>query len=126
MSEIPDDLIYTEEHEWGKVIDGELRYGITAHAQDELGDIVYVELPDEGEEVEKGEVMGVIESVKAVSDIYAPISGRVTEVNRKLEANPELINEDPYGEGWIVQIEIEDESELDSLINPEEYEETID
>ncbi|MBS3782021.1 MAG: glycine cleavage system protein GcvH [Candidatus Thermoplasmatota archaeon] len=125
MSEIPDNLKYTEEHEWIKVSDGEARYGITDHAQDELGDIVYVELPEVGEEISKGDMLGVIESVKTVSDLYAPLSGTVKDVNVELEVGPEMMNEDPYGDGWIVVIEIADEDELDELLDPEEYEETF-
>ncbi len=122
MVEIPDDRRYTEEHEWGKVSDGKIKYGITDYAQDELGDIVYVELPEEGEEVERGDMIGVIESVKTVSDLYAPVSGTISAVNRDLETSPETLNEDPYEEGWIVEIEISDESEVNMMMNPEEYE----
>ncbi|MEF8873121.1 MAG: glycine cleavage system protein GcvH [Candidatus Thermoplasmatota archaeon] len=123
MTEIPDDLVYSKDHEWIKVDDGKVRYGITDHAQDELGDIVYVELPEEGEKVEKGDMVGVIESVKAVSDLYIPISGEIMEVNKEVESEPELLNEDPYGEGWIAVIEIADEGEVESLLSAEEYEE---
>ncbi len=125
MSEIPDDLKYGEEHEWVKITDGKVRYGITEYAQDELGDIVYVELPEEGEEVKLGDMAGVIESVKAVSDLYAPISGKIIEVNTELEAEPELLNEDPYGKGWIAVMEIGDESEVESLLSAQEYKELI-
>ncbi len=122
MVEILDDRRYTEDHEWGKVTDGKIKYGITDYAQDELGDIVYVELPEEGEEVERGDMMGVIESVKTVSDLYAPVSGTISKVNRDLEAEPETLNEDPFGEGWIVEIEMADKSEVEMLMNHEEYE----
>ncbi len=125
MSEIPDNLKYTEDHEWVEVSDGEARYGITDHAQDELGDIVYVELPKAGEEVNKGDMVGVIESVKTVSDIYSPISGEVKEVNDELEAAPELMNDDPYGDGWVMVIEIKDEEELEDLMDAEEYEDVV-
>ncbi len=121
MADIPDDLKYTEDHEWIEIKDGRARYGITNYAQEELGDIVYVELPQVGEEVKKGDMLGVIESVKTVSDLYAPISGKIEKVNEELEAAPELINDEPYGDGWIVLIEISDETELDALLNPEEY-----
>jgi len=125
MTDIPDDLIYSEGHEWGKVEDGKIKYGITDYAQSELGDIVYVEMPEEGEEVEKGDMLGVIESVKAVSDLYAPVSGTIKEVNKKLESDPELLNEDPFGEGWIAVIEFSDKSQVEGLMSPEEYEEIV-
>ncbi len=123
MTRIPDDLVYTEEHEWIKVIDEKIKYGITDYAQNELGDIVYVELPDEGEKMEKGDMLGVIESVKAVSDLYSPISGTISEVNRELESSPELLNEDPFAEGWIAVIDFSDRSEIDALMSAKEYEE---
>ncbi len=126
MTEIPEELKYTEEHEWVEISDGKLKYGITDHAQDELGDIVYVELPAEGEEVGKGDIAGVIESVKAVSDLYVPATGKILEVNDELEAQPEKINEDPYGEGWIAIIELEDESEISDLMSATEYENILD
>jgi len=122
MSKIPDNLKYTEDHEWIEVNNGEVRYGITDYAQDELGDIVYVELPETGEELNKGDMLGVIESVKTVSDLYAPLSGTIKDVNDELEAAPELLNDDPYGDGWIVVLEIADGDELDSLLEPKEYE----
>ncbi len=125
MSEIPDNLKYTEDHEWIEVTDGEARYGITDYAQDELGDIVYIELPETGEELSKGDMLGVIESVKTVSDLYAPLSGKIKEVNEELEAAPETINEDPYKDGWIVVIEIADEGELNELLDPKEYEDSL-
>ncbi len=125
MSEIPDNLKYTEDHEWIEMSDEEARYGITDYAQDELGDIVYVELPEVGEELNKGDMLGVIESVKTVSDLYAPLSGTVKEVNGELEGAPEIMNKDPYGEGWIVVLEITDEDELGNLLDPKEYEETL-
>ncbi len=121
MAEIDEGLKYTDNHEWIKIDGDEITYGITDYAQDELGDIVYVELPMEGEEVEKGDVIGVVESVKTVSDLYAPVSGTISAVNSMLEGEPEQINEDPFGEGWIIKIEIDDESELDDLITAEEY-----
>ncbi len=121
MPEIPEELRYTEDHEWVKLTDGEVQYGITDYAQEELGDIVYIELPEVGEEVEKGDMIGVVESVKTVSDLYAPISGTIKEVNDALEDSPETINEDPYGDGWIVTIEYEDKSEYEGLMDAEEF-----
>lgn len=121
MAEIDKELKYTENHEWIKVEGDEITYGITDYAQDELGDIVYVELPIEDEEVEKGEVIGVVESVKTVSDLYAPVSGTIKNVNTDLEGEPEKINEKPFGEGWIAKIEMDDESELDDLLTAEDY-----
>ena len=120
--EFPDDIKYTKEHEWVK-LDGKIAtVGITAYAQDQLGDIVYVELPDDAEIVSKGDAFGVVESVKSVSDVYAPLSGKVVETNDPLKENPETINEDPHGEGWIAKIEISDTTELDDLISAKEYE----
>ncbi len=121
MPEIPEELRYTEDHEWVKLTDGEVQYGITDYAQEELGDIVYIELPEVGEEVEKGDMIGVVESVKTVSDLYAPISGTIKEVNDALEDSPETINEDPYGDGWIVTIEYEDKSEYEGLMDAEKF-----
>lgn len=121
MPEIPEELRYTEDHEWVKLTNGEVQYGITDYAQEELGDIVYIELPEVGEEVEKGDMIGVIESVKTVSDLYAPMTGTITKVNDELEESPETINEDPYGDGWIVKIEHDDKSEYESLMDAEEF-----
>lgn len=115
------ELKYSKEHEWVK-LEGDRAYiGITDYAQDSLGDIVFVELPEEGEELEAGDVLGAVESVKAASDIYAPISGKVVEVNEELEDAPEMINEEPY-EAWIAVLEISDPSELEDLLSAEEYE----
>ncbi len=122
MPEVQDGLRYSEDHEWVKKENGELRYGITDYAQEELGDIVYVELPTVDEKIEKGDMFGVVESVKTVSDLYSPVSGTIKEVNQDLEGGPGLINEDPFGEGWIAIIEYEDESELETLLSAEEYE----
>jgi len=119
------DLYYTEEHEWLKVDDGEGTIGITDHAQSELGDIVFVDLPEEGKEFSKGDAIGTIEAVKTVSDIYAPVSGEVTEVNETLDEEAEKINQDPYGEGWIVKVKLSDKSEIDELLSAEEYEDLI-
>ena len=118
--DIPDNLYYTESHEW---VDPETgRVGISDFAQDELGDIVFVELPGVGDEIEKGADFGVVESIKAVSDVYTPVSGEVTDTNGALEADPEKVNEDPYGEGWLIEVDLADEGELDDLLGPEEYE----
>ncbi len=119
--EIPDDCRYLETHEWAREEDGTVRVGITDFAQDELGDIVFVELPTVGDGVERGEEFGVIESIKAVSDLYAPVSGEVVAVNEGLFDAPELVNDDPFGEGWMLEVEPADESELESLLSPSEY-----
>ena len=122
----PEHLKYTKDHEWLAVEeDGKVRVGITFYAQQELGDVVYVDLPKEGDEVEAGQSFAVVESVKAVSDIYAPVGGRVVAVNGVLEDKPELINEDPYGEGWIAVIEVADASEIESLLTAGEYKEQV-
>ncbi len=128
MPEIPEDLKYTEEHEWVNQEDNNtVRYGITDYAQSELGEIVYVELPEVGDKVEKGEMIGAVESVKTVSDLYAPLSGTIVKVNEELEDSSEIINEDPYGDGWIAVIELSGpSSELDSLISAEDYKLLID
>ena len=120
--EFPDDIRYTREHEWVRVQGNIATIGITDYAQDQLGDIVYVELPDDGEIVSKGDAFGVVESVKSVSDVFAPLFGKVVETNDPLKDNPETVNEDPYNEGWIVKLEIRDPTELDDLISAKEYE----
>ena len=122
--ETPDNLKYTREHEWVKLEEGKknIIVGLTEYAQEQLGDIVYVELPSVGEEVGKDDPMGVVESVKAVSDCYAPLSGKIVEVNDLLADNPETINEDCYGEAWLVKIEVKDSSELESFMDNVEYE----
>lgn len=126
MSNIPENLKYTKTHEW---IDMQDTYvgvcGITDHAQEMLTDIVFVELPEVGIEVKAGEQVAVVESVKAVSDVYAPVSGRITEVNKLLEDKPELLNSDPYGEGWIYKIDIKDKYELDELMDAAAYAEHV-
>jgi len=119
--DFPEDLKYSKEHEWVKVDGGIVIIGITAHAQDELGDVVYVEAPEVGSSVDASSTFGVVESVKAVSDLYAPVSGKVIEVNSRLEEEPELINTDPYNEAWIIKVEMTDSSELDALLTSEEY-----
>lgn len=119
--EIRKDLKYTREHEWVK-LEGEFaKIGITDYAQGELGDIVFVELPEIGTKLEQMKPFGVIEAVKAVSDLFAPLSGEVIEMNKRLEIEPNLINKDPYGEGWFIKVKPENPSELDSLLSEEEY-----
>lgn len=122
---IPETLQYSEEHEWVGVADGIATVGITDYAQDELGDIVFVELPVVGTVVSKAKPLGVVESVKAVSDVYAPLSGAVVEVNASLASNPERINEDPYGEGWMVRIRVADGAELSGLMTAAQYGEFV-
>ena len=119
---IPEDLQYTESHEWVRIEGETATIGITDHAQNELGDVVFVELPSEGDAFDAGESFGTVESVKAVSDLYAPVGGEVVEVNSALEDAPENINEDPYGEGWIVKLRTSDEPHL---LSPHEYEQVV-
>jgi len=123
MSEIPGDLLYTEEHEYLKRTDEEGVYlvGITDYAQGELGDVVYVELPEPGRSIGRMEVFGTVEAVKAVSDLYSPISGEVVAVNTGLADDPALVNSDPYGGGWMLKLRVSEPSELDQLLGPEEY-----
>ena len=123
MADVPGDLLYTEEHEYLKKTDeaGVFQVGITDYAQGELGDVVYVELPTAGESFTRKDVFGTVEAVKAVSDLYCPISGEVVEVNASLTDDPGQVNSDPYGAGWMVKIRISDESELDTLLGPDEY-----
>ena len=123
--DVPEDRQYLESHEWVAQTDDGVRVGITDFAQDELGDVVFVELPAVDEEVTAGEEFGVVESIKAVSDIYAPVSGTVTAVNDALADAPELVNEDPFGDGWFIEIDLADESELDDLLSPAAYSEQI-
>ncbi len=123
--EFPKDLKYTKEHEWVKVEGNIATVGITDYAQDSLGDVVYVELPQEGASVTKHEPFGVVESVKAVSDLYAPLSGSVTEVNDAIVDSPEAINEDPYGDAWMIKVEISSASELADLLTADEYQKFI-
>ncbi len=118
---LPKDLKYTKNHEWLRIEGEEAFVGITDFAQGELGDIVFVEVETAGEEIEKGETFGTIEAVKTVSDIFMPVSGEVLEFNDKLEDTPELINSDPYGEGWIIKISVKDASEADDLMSDTEY-----
>lgn len=122
---VKDDLYYSEDHEWVRQEEDYLVIGVTDFAQEELGDIVFVELPDVEEEFDKDDSFGVLESVKAVSDTFIPVSGRIIEVNENLIDNPELINDDPYGEGWLIKVDPADDSELDELLSAEEYAEFI-
>jgi glycine cleavage system H protein len=119
--EAPKDLRYTDEHEWVKVEGNNVRVGITDFAQDELGDIVFVELPEIGTELKVNEPFGSVESVKTVSELYAPISGKVVEVNDTLSDNPELVNQSPYEKAWFIVVEPTDASELEKLLSPEDY-----
>jgi len=123
--EFPEDLKYSKEHEWVLVEGNIATIGITDFAQDQLGDIVFVELPAVGDKVSKEDAFGVVESVKAVSDIYAPVTGKVLEVNDDLPENPEMINEDSYGDGWMIKIEMSDKDELNDLMTATEYEEYV-
>ncbi|BBD78894.1 glycine cleavage system protein GcvH [Aerosticca soli] len=126
MSEIPGDLKFLKSHEWARLEDdGIVRVGISEHAQEQLGDLVYVELPALGTAVKAGHAVAVVESVKAASDIYTPVSGEVIEVNELLADRPELINEDPYGEGWIFAVRIADRGELDELLDADAYAEQL-
>lgn len=122
----PTDLKYTKEHEWIRDNgDGTATVGITDFAQSELGDIVFVEIEPEGFEFDQDEVFGTVEAVKTVSELFAPIAGEIVEINEQLEMDPELVNDDPYGDGWMVKISIADESQLDDLMSPDEYEEIV-
>ena len=123
--EFPKELKYSKDHEWLRVEGGNAYIGITEFAQGELGDIVFVDVDTEGEELEKEEVFGSIEAVKTVSDLFMPINGEVLSFNEKLEDDPELINTDPYGEGWIIEISISDVTELDELLDASEYQELV-
>ncbi len=119
--EVPKELLYTLEHEWIRVDGKNAVIGITQFAQEQLGDIVFVELPEVGSQIAKEGPFGVVESVKTVSDLYAPASGKVTKVNKELETNPEKVNKEPYDAGWIVEIEISDETNFKSLLDPDAY-----
>jgi glycine cleavage system H protein len=122
---LPEDLKYTAEHEWLRRGDGALRIGITDYAQDQLGDIVYVSLPEVGATVTVGEAVGELESTKSVSDVYAPVAGTVTAINEALDAQPELVNSDPYGEGWLFELEASEEGAEDTLLDAAAYQSTI-
>lgn len=119
---IPRDLAYTKDHEWIRVIDNILTIGITDFAQGELGDIIFVEFPEIGEEFQKDDPFGTIEAVKTVADIFAPVQGKIIEINHDIENSPEVINSDPYGDGWLVKIEITEHMVSDRLLSPEDYE----
>lgn len=121
----PPDFRYTKEHEWIQVKDKVGRIGITDYAQKELGDIVFVELPKVGTHLAAHESLGTVESVKAVSEIYSPVTGEVTEVNERLSSEPELLNKEPHGEAWIVKVRLEKEAELEELLSAEKYEDYI-
>ena len=125
MSNLPAELKYASSHEWVRLEDGIATVGITDHAQIALGDVVYVEVPEEGAEVHAQDECAVVESVKAASDIYAPMSGEIIAVNEDLEDAPETINADPYGDGWFFKIKISDEAELENLLSNEEYQASI-
>ena len=119
---IPRDLAYTKDHEWIRVNDNILTIGITDFAQGELGDIIFVEFPEIGEEFQKDDPFGTIEAVKTVADIFAPVQGKIIEINHDIENSPEVINTDPYGDGWLVKIEITEHMVSDGLLSPEDYE----
>ena len=123
--EAPPGLKYSKEHEWVSTEDEVATVGITDHAQEQLGEIVFIELPAVGDKVSKDDPFGVIESVKTVSDIYAPVSGTVVAINEDLPESPEMVNEDPYGDGWLIKIKVSDESDFDDLMDSAEYEEMI-
>jgi len=127
MSDIPSDLHYTEEHEYLKAVDGDGVYavGVTDYAQGELGDVVFVELPDVGSHFDKMDVFGTIEAVKAVSDLYCPLQGEVVAVNEALDDDPSLVNSDPYGEGWMIKLKLADPNEVSSLLSSDSYAEHI-
>ena len=120
----PDDLYYTEDHEWLRIENGTATVGITDFAQSELGDIVFVEIEPEGTELGQNDVFGTVEAVKTVSELYMPVSGTITAVNDELEMAPEQVNDDPYGDGWMVEIEVADESEVEALMGADAYAKT--
>ena len=122
---IPNNLKYTKDHEWLRVEENVAFVGITHFAQSELGDIVFIDVDTEGESLEKEEVFGSVEAVKTVSDLFMPINGEVLEFNEKLEDNPELINSDPYGEGWIIKVSLNDESDMEDLLSSDDYKELV-
>jgi glycine cleavage system H protein len=121
----PEDLMYTKEHEWLQIEGDTATIGITAHAQEELGDVVYVELPSVGDHVETGEAFGTVESVKAVSELFAPVSGEVLRVNETLEDTPELVNGDPYGKGWMIAVRMTSKPDESDLLSADEYAEHV-
>lgn len=125
MANIPEDLRYSEEHEWLRPTSEHITIGITDHAQGQMGDIVFIELPEIGDEITRGEAFGTVESTKAVSELFAPISGKIVEINDTLIDAPEAINEDPYGDGWMVRVEPSDPSDLDEMMTAETYQEHV-
>jgi glycine cleavage system H protein len=125
MANVPDDLKYTREHEWARQEGGRVRVGITAFAQEQLGDVVFVELPKVGTRVRAHQTFGVVESVKAVSDLFAPVSGEVVEVNAELAQKPETVNQDPYGRGWMLLVTPADAKEWDQLLSAAQYEQFV-
>ena len=122
---VPSELKYSKEHEWVKVDGNVVTIGITEYAQCELGDIVFVELPDVDDEINEGDTFGSVESVKTVSELYAPVSGKIIETNEELEDSPEFVNESPFEKAWMVKVELDDESQLDELLSAEQYAEMI-
>jgi len=127
MSDIPGDLKFVKSHEWVRVEgNGRVTIGISDHAQGQLGDLVYVELPQVGDEIQAGNAVAVVESVKAASDVYSPVSGTVVEINEDLADKPETINEDAYGEGWLFVLELSDPEQLNDLLDPDDYAELLD
>ncbi len=123
---IPEELKYTEEHEWIKIDGNTATIGITDFAQGELGDIVYIDIDSIGNEIDGSEIFGTVEAVKTVSDLFMPIKGKVLEINSNIESTPEIVNEDPYGKGWIIKIEISEDEEISNLLSAEEYRNLID
>ena len=117
----PEELLYTKEHEWVRIDEDTLTIGITFHAQEELGDVVYVELPGVGDSFEANEAFGTVESVKAVSELFMPVAGKVVEVNEALDASPEQVNDDPYGAGWMIRVRADDERATESLLSADAY-----
>lgn len=122
---IPQDLKYTRDHEWIKIDGTEAMIGITDFAQNELGDIVYIEIETEGDVLEKGDVFGTVEAVKTVSDLFMPIGGKIIEINENLESEPEIVNSDPYEKGWMIKVEISDSTDLSGVLSAEEYKDLI-
>jgi len=125
MMNVPENLKYTKDHEWAKIEGDVAIIGITDYAQGELGDVVFVELPEVGTTLNAGDTFGTIEAVKAVADLYAPLSGEVVEINPELESTPEKVNQDPYGEGWMIKVKLSNPSEADDLMDAEKYKELI-
>ncbi len=125
MMNVPENLKYTKDHEWAKIEGDVATIGITDYAQGELGDVVFVELPEVGTTLSAGDTFGTIEAVKAVADLYAPLSGEVVEINPELESTPEKVNQDPYGDGWMIKIKLSNPGEVDALMDAEKYKELI-